>query len=106
MTGGSPRGALRFIGRNLRNLHRSCKREGQLAVRRARPPREEACVLMKTRILLTLGIIAACVALAAAGASTPRITSVAPNAIAQSAKPITITVQGEDFQPGLTLEIT
>lgn len=61
---------------------------------------------MKTRILLTLGMIAAGAALSASSASTPRIQSVAPNAIARSANPLTITVQGEDFQPGLTLEVT
>ena len=61
---------------------------------------------MKTRILLIVGTIATSVALAASAVSTPRIQSVAPNAIARSANPITITVQGEDFQPGLTLEVT
>lgn len=61
---------------------------------------------MKTRILLIIGTIAASAALAASAVSTPKIHSVAPNAIARSANPITITVQGEDFQPGLTLEVT
>ena len=61
---------------------------------------------MKTRILLIIGAIAASAALAASAVSTPRIQSVAPNAIARSANPITITIQGEDFQPGLTLEVT
>jgi len=61
---------------------------------------------MKTRILLTIGMIAAGAALMASSVSTPKILSVAPNAIARSSNPLTITVQGEDFQPGLTLEIT
>ena len=56
---------------------------------------------MIARTLISLALT-----VAVAGVSTPRIDSVAPPAPARSSTPQTITVNGEDFQAGLRLDVT
>ena len=62
---------------------------------------------MKSKFTAAAALLgmAVCVT-AAAGALQPRITGVTPERPAIGAKPQTVTVSGEDFRAGLTLQVT
>ncbi len=61
---------------------------------------------MRFKLTAALAMYSLSVCFAAAAVAQPRITAVAPAKPVVSAKPQTVTITGEDFRAGLTLQVT
>ena len=61
---------------------------------------------MRCKLTAALAMFSLSACLAAAAAAQPRITAVAPAKPVVSTKPQTVTITGEDFRAGLTLQVT